>query len=554
MKTKKCCMLLALTLAVLLAVSACVQKPADPTLGGTGTSAGGQTTQSAQPPANTGKTLTIATPYAIGSLTPWISNSDGDTYVLSNVYETLVCDDTKAFLPGLAESWINEDDLTYVFKLRDNAYWQTGNGLFEEKVKVTAKDIKAVYEFVMDEKNGSTEYGDMKAYIAKIEAVDDTTLKVITSNPTALLLKALSNVKIFPMKAVETGFDLTKQPVGSGAYYFSEYKTDDQIVLTPNPDYFVKPGLDKVVFKIIPDKAVAAIALQNNEVDIVPQILGTDLQAVAAKDYLKLMPNTVGWYRYLGFNCAFEPFKDLRVRTAISKAIDFEAITEALFGNSFGAQLAVCSYGGAVPLEFEGADLDGWKAVYKFDPEDAKALLEEAGYRKGGDGFYAKDGKKLSFSIKCPTSDQNRIKFGDMSATYLKSIGIDCASQPTEWATMTSDIKEGNTEMFIMGGGSVLGGMNMLFHSLQNPTTAHRINYTDAELDQMLDRAYATVQEAERVKLLKECSMRALDNKVHAGGYFEYIQIGMNTRVQDYEKSPTLWYGLTTPFRNVTVQ
>ena len=505
------------------------------------------------------RVLTIASPYAIGSLTPWISNSDGDRYVLGNVYEALIEVNTGSadgveYVPAIAESWEYTDDTTLVFKIRENVYWQTeGNDLFDEKVQVTAHDVKAVFDFVLDENNASTEWGDLYPIIESVEATDDFTFTVRTKQPSAILLNEISGVLIFPIKAIEEDFDLTQQPVGTGAFIFSEYRVDDSVTLTPNPDYRVTPNVDKVVIEIVPDKAVAAIALQNGEVDIVPQILTTDLEAVAADEDLKLIPNSVGWYRYIGFNCSNEIFQDLKVRQAISMAIDFESITETLFGNDFGAQLAVDAYGGGVPPEFEGSDIEAWKAVYEYNPDKAQTLLEEAGWTKGSDGIYEKDGQKLSFAIKCPTNDQNRVKLGEMAATYLKTIGVDASAQPTEWATMTADIAAGNTEMFVMGGGSVVGGMNMLFHSVNTQGTSHNVFYTDETLDTMLEEAYATIDDDARIALLKEAAMRALENKVHAGGYFEYVQIGMNKRVTDFEKSPTLWYSLCHDYRNVGV-
>lgn len=505
------------------------------------------------------RVLTIASPYAIGSLTPWISNSDGDRYVLGNVYEALIEANTGSadgveYVPAIAESWEYTDDTTLVFKIRENVYWQTeGNDLFDEKVQVTAHDVKAVFDFVLDENNASTEWGDLYPIIESVEATDDFTFTVRTKQPSAILLNEISGVLIFPIKAIEEDFDLTQQPVGTGAFIFSEYRVDDSVTLTPNPDYRVTPNVDKVVIEIVPDKAVAAIALQNGEVDIVPQILTTDLEAVAADEDLKLIPNSVGWYRYIGFNCSNEIFQDLKVRQAISMAIDFESITETLFGNDFGAQLAVDAYGGGVPPEFEGSDIEAWKAVYEYNPDRAQTLLEDAGWTKGSDGIYEKDGQKLSFAIKCPTNDQNRVKLGEMAATYLKTIGVDASAQPTEWATMTADIAAGNTEMFVMGGGSVVGGMNMLFHSVNTQGTSHNVFYTDETLDTMLEEAYATIDDDARIALLKEAAMRALENKVHAGGYFEYVQIGMNKRVTDFEKSPTLWYSLCNDYRNVGV-
>lgn len=560
MKKRNIALLLALCMLASLLLGGCVSKEGGKPPSG-GEQSGGQQSGGEQSGGKTGseKVLTIASPYTIGSLTPWISNSDGDRYVIGNVYEALIEVNTGAkdgvnFVPAIAESWEYTDDTTLVFKLRENVYWQTeGNDLFDEKVQVTAKDVKAVLDFVLDESNASTEWGDLNPLIESVEATDDFILTIHAKTPSAILLYELSGVLIFPMKAIEENFDLNAQPVGTGAFIFSDYKVDDRVVLTPNPDYRVTPNLDKLVIEIVPDKSVAAIALQNGEVDIVPQVPTTDLEAVATNENLVLVPNSVGWYRYIGFNCSNDMFSDLKVRQGISMAIDFESIVEALFDNDFGAHLAVNAYGGGVPLEFEGSDIDAWKAVYEYNPDKAQQLIEEAGWSKNSGGIYEKNGKTLSFAIKCPANDQNRVKLGEMAATYLKGIGVDASAQPTEWATMTADIAAGNTEMFVMGGGSVIGGMNMLFHSAATQGSAHNVFYADAELNAMLDKAYATVDDDARVALLKECSMRALKNKVHAGGYFEYVQIGMNKRVTDFDKSPTLWYSLCNDYRNVGV-
>jgi peptide/nickel transport system substrate-binding protein len=503
-----------------------------------------------------GKVLKIGTPYTIDTFNPYLTTSDGDRYVIANIYETLISSDGGKLYPCLAESWeIADDNITYTLKIRDNAYWQTGNELFgDEKIKLTAQSIADAFNFVMDENNKSYHYADAVKYFKSFEATDDTTLIVTSNFPSALILKELSDVLIFPVEAMEKGYDLAKFPVGSGPYKFVEYRTDDKVILEKNTDYYISPGLDKVEFQIIPDKAVAAISLQNNEIDIVPQLLNTDLEAVASRDDLMLVPNSVGWYRYIGINCSKPIFQDIKVRQAISLAIDFEGIVSSIFDNDFGAMLAVNSYGGAVPLEFEGSNVEEWKKHYEYNPEKAAALLEEAGWKKGSDSIFEKDGQKLKFAIKTPTSDQNRMKMGDMAATFLKTIGIDAASQPTEWATMLEDIKSGNTELFIMGGGSTVGGLNMLFHSVLSSTGSHNVFYNDPELDKMLDDAYSNVDTDERIKQLEEAALRALENRVHAGGYFEYVQIGMNKKVKDFDKAPTLWYGLAGPTRNVTVE
>lgn len=94
----------------------------------------------AQPAQTAGeKVLTIGTPYTLDTFLPWQFTSDGDRYVISNIYECLFEYDANTCIPGLAESYTNPDDCTWDVKIRDNAYWQTGNDLFgDEKVPVTA--------------------------------------------------------------------------------------------------------------------------------------------------------------------------------------------------------------------------------------------------------------------------------------------------------------------------------------------------------------------------------------------------------------------------------
>ncbi len=536
-----------LLLALLVALSAVLSGCSSGGSKNTGDPSPGQTSQE--------KVLRIGTPYSVGTLLPWKVSSDGDRYIVSNIYESLVQNDVGPFFgPSLAESWTNIDDNTYEFKLHKESYWHTGNELFkDEKVPVTAEDVKASFEFYLDESNGALARNALLNDLDKIEIVDEYTIRLITKKPTAMFLRNVSKVQILPMKAFETNFDLQEYPVGSGPYKFKEYDADNKVVLVKNTDYYIEPKLDEVVFKIIPDKAVAAIALQNDEVDIVPQILSTDVKTIASNDSLKLIPNNAGWYRYIAFNTSNELFSDIKVREAISMAIDFEAIVDNVFSNDANAKLAVFSYGGGVPPELPGYDIETWKKSYEYNPEKAAQLLEEAGWKKDSSGIYTKGGKKFSFTIKVQSNDNPRVKFGDMCATYLKSLGIDCSTQTTEFATLSSDIASGDTQMFIMGGASGLDGMSFLYHSEGAKTSTHNTFLVDKEIDSLIDTAYATIDDAKREELLKKAANKAVLNKIHPGGYFEYVQIGMNKDISDFEQRPSLQISLTSALRNIDI-
>lgn len=504
--------------------------------------------------SSTGKTITIGTPYTIDTFLPWDFTSDGDRYVISNVYECLFEYDANTCIPVLAESYTNPDDCTWDVKIRENAYWHTGNKLFgDEKVQIKAEDVKWVMDWTMDPANGSKQQTKLSNVVSSVEVLDDFSLRFTTPEPKALFLFTLSRVMIFPKKAIDEGFDLNACPVGSGAFKYVSYQTDDQVVLEKNPDYYITPNVDEVIFKIIPDKSVSAIALQNGEIDITAQVLSTDIDAIAAQEDLELVPNTLGWYRYAGFNCKDPLFTDPEIRKALTMAVDLDAAVDAIFKNSAGVKLAVRAYG-PIPLELPGADETLWKEnAVSYDPEGAKKILESKGWKTGADGIYEKDGKKFSFTIKTPNNDNNRAKLGTIISTQLKQIGIDCVAQPTEWATMLTDIKAGETQMFVMGGGSTLNGMEMLFHTTLSQSNSHRVFYDNPECDALIEKAAVTIDPEERGKILADASSMVVRDAVHMFGYFEYVQIGMNKKVTDFEKAPTLWYSLCNGYRNVGI-
>lgn len=523
--------------------------------GGDSSSAPAPGGSSSQPAVEEPKVLTIGTQYSVATLNPLKATADGDRYVLCNIYESLVeYDSAGKFVPGFAESWENEDEFTWVFHLKDDSYWHTGNDLFkDEKVKVTANDVKTIFEMTMDEANESAQRAAVSSNIASIEVVDEVTIKFVTVKPDAYFLSTLANVYLFPPKAIEEGYDLTKSPVGSGPYKFVSYATDDEVVLEKNADFAIEPGLDKVIYKIIPDKSVLAISLQNEEIDLATTIMATDIANVLENENLAVIANASGWYRYMGFNFENELFQDKDIRKAICMAIDVDSAIAATFKNDAGVEISKRAYG-PIPLEFVGADEEAWKQVAApYDPEGAKALIESKGYKLNANGIYEKDGKELTFSLKSANYDPN-MKFGIIVSTQLKAIGVNCVSEPTEWATLLSDLKAGNKEAFIMGGGSTLTGMNSLFHSVKSKGQSHGLNYVNLELDAKLDEAFATMDEATRASLLTEASCMAVEDCAELPLFFEYAQWGMNKRVKDFEQVPALYFSLTNGQRNVTVE
>lgn len=510
-----------------------------------------QNTKPVDDPAPSEKVLTLGTPYTIDTLNPYKYSSDGDRYVLSQVMESLVEADGGKYFPLLATSWSNPDEKTWDFKIREDAFWHEGNEVYEigANVQLKAQDVKDCFDFVLDPANKARRQAELANIIEKVEVIDDFTVRFTTLEPHAYFLQNINRQPIFSLQALEVlGEDnFSFYPIGTGAFKFSEYKPDDKVVLLKNDSYPITPHLDKVIFSIIPDKSVAAIALQTNEIDVAMQLLPTDVQAVRAVEGLTTLSNTSGWYRYVAFNVSNPLFEDKRVREAFSLAVNMDEAVDSIFDIEGLAVRAP----GPVPKGLPGYT-DAWFDLWEYNVEAAKNLLSEAGWVAGSDGILEKDGVKMSFVLKTP-NDTNRSKLGVIVATQLKAIGIDCTPQTQEWATHLEDIRTGNVEMFIMGGGSTIDGLNYMFHSKNAEGGAHNTHYKNSELDNLIEQATRTVDSEAREVIWEQAARIIVEEKVHISAYYEYVQIGINERVVDYNP-PNVWVALTSPTRNVNVK
>jgi peptide/nickel transport system substrate-binding protein len=326
---------------------------------------------------------------------------------------------------------------------------------------------------------------------------------------------------------------------------------DSHVILEKNEDYWKEPALDKITYKIITDKSVSAIALQNKEIDIVLAVLPTEVGAIASKDYLTITDSGIGSLRWIGFNCGHPLFTDPEIRKALTMAVDIDGAVKAIFANDANIDLAVRAYGPISP-ERPGSNQEGWKGLTpSYNPEEAQKILESKGWAKGSDGIYAKDGQRFSFKLQVGNNDANREKLAVIVSSQLQAIGIECTAQTVEWGTHTDDIKYGNVEMYILGGYGNLDGPYRLMHSDESNFSPN-CKYASDEVDRLLEEAYKTIDYDARVKLIYDASAIFVSENAHLGGYFEYAQVGYNNRVTDFDYA-TVYNALCSEERNVGI-
>ncbi len=292
--------------------------------------------------------------------------------------------------PGLAESWtVSRDHRTYTFRLRPGVRWHDGQPFSSADVKVSIERVVKPY------------HSRGPVYFAELEGVDTPdplTVVFRLKRPVPFFLAAFqpSESPILPrhhLERLDLGdaravrqSELMVRPIGTGPFRFKEWKKGSYLILERNPDYWKKgrPYLDQIVLRVIPDGAARAIALENGEVDLAPMsaVPQADVARLAALRHLVRSDEGtegLGPIMWLELNLRQKPLADLRVRKALSLALDRKKIVDVIwFGQGKPARGPIVS---GNPVYF-----DRTLPPFEYNPGKAQALLDEAGFPRGPGG------------------------------------------------------------------------------------------------------------------------------------------------------------------------
>jgi peptide/nickel transport system substrate-binding protein len=327
--------------------------------------------------AQPGTQLTIAQPAEATTMDPGRSTQVLTVNYFYNLYDALTRWDAALKLqPGLATSWKQLTETTWEFTLRPGVKFHDGAPL-------TAEDVKATLERNLVA--GKTVVQPGFATIESVQIVNPTTVSIATKKPDPLLLLRLAQMgaQILPARLTtdEGVKELARRPVGTGAYRFVEWVKDERLVMEANRDWWgwegKSPGIERVVWKPIPDDFPRLVALEKGEVDIITNVPPDRMKAVADGRNTQIVSSPSTRLVSFGINATQPPLSDRRVRQALHYALDVDAIIRNLYagqGKPFSGGLADTDFGYNAALK-----------PYPYDPTKAKQLLAEAGRAKGID-------------------------------------------------------------------------------------------------------------------------------------------------------------------------
>ena len=463
-----------------------------------------------------GQTLSIASSAPVTSVDPHYHTFAPNESFAAHVYERLVGRDAEGhMIPALAVNWKLRDDRTWEFKLRDVQ--------FHDGTPFTAEDVAYTLNRVPRVKNSPASYSIYTKAVTGTEIVDPHTILLHTDGPYPLLPTDLANIFIIPHglgpDPATEDFNSGKNAIGTGPYRFVSYNPGDRIEMERFDGYWGdKPHWKHVTYRIITNDASRTAALLAGDVGIIEFVPPTDLPSLRKDSrvtlaevvsnrsiYLWLDHRTNGPSPFVtgpnGEVLANNPLNDLRVRQALSLAINRQAIVDRVME---GAAIPTGQY--LRPGSFSYVpDLP----PTPYEPDRAKALLAEAGFPKG-----------LRVTINGPNDRYvNDAKIIQAVGQMWQRIGVQTTVDAMPWNTFVARAGKQDFSIFVLGWGVGSGeGLNPLRAQIAtwNPArglgTANRGRYSNPAVDTLIDQAMGTMDDGAREKIIQKAMKTAMDD------------------------------------------
>lgn len=445
--------------------------------------------------------LTVAISREPKSLIPYGSNDTGTSYIVSQIYESLLTtDQNMQLMPCLATSWEQVDDTHYRFTLRDDVTFHNG-------APFTAADV--LYTFEQNSTSEATASTIGPVDIANCVIEDDYTivLALTEAYPAFLNICSLDIASIVSKEAMEADPEgYAAMPIGTGPFKFVEWVTGDHLSFDANTGWWGgKINFDKLLLRYIPEASTRAIEAESGGVDIA-HITVSDASNIEANPDKELLVQQILNTAYVSFNCSVAPFDNVKVRQAISLAIDSEAIVKATY----------LGYG-EVAKSFLAPNIWGYHEAESdftgYDVEKAKQLMAEAGY---ADGF------------ACTLVTNASQSTAEMIQAFLKEIGIEVTLNVTDFSNWLDAIVNGKQEMYI-GGWTVPSGdateAFSAFDSANFGSGGNRSFYSNPEVDALIATINSATDSAVRMQACVDLQELLAD---------ECVTVGLNVGVSCY--------------------
>ncbi len=461
--------------------------------------------------------LTLAVAASPTSVDPHYHNLGPNNTLAHHIFGKLVDMDPHARpQPALALSWKPVGERSWEFRLRPGVKFHDGSPF-------TAADVAYTIARVPTVKNSPGSFVLYTKAITEVQQIDPLTVRLTTRAVLPLLPIDLSQVYILPHglgpEPATEDFNSLKDAIGTGAYRITTYRHGDVAMLERFDGFWgPKPHWQKVVYRMIPNDGARVAALVSGDVDLIEAVPTTDIARLRQDSRVALSEAVSLRFTYVAFDrthaknpgfvtgpngepLAVNPLEDVRVRQALSRAINREAIVERVME---GAAVAT----GQFLTEASSSYVPDLK-VPAYDPEGARRLLAEAGYPNG-----------FRLTLHGPNDRYvNDEKVVQAIGQMWSRIGVQTEVDASTWSNFVTRAGKQEFPAFFVAWGTSSGeatnALRALLHSYDKDRgfgSANRARYANPRLDSLIERAMATTDDAAREAILRDATRLAMED------------------------------------------
>lgn len=480
------------------------------------------------------KTITVGLYSAPSTLDPANHRSVPTQNVIRMMGEGLMDDlpDTS-YINAIAESITELDPLTYEIKIRKGVTFHNGD-------PVTADDVIFTWERLTQEGalEGATSPRRPLLPVDSVEKVDDYTVIARINTYSSILQRRWFHWEVMPKKYFEeVGIEgYLEHPIGCGPFKYISGDTTTELVLERYEDYYGGPAevpgevdrvpaVDRVILKYIPEATTRVAALQTGEVDIIQDVPVDMLPLLRSNPDIEITSIASNSMTCLVLNVNRRPFNDVRVRQAVGYAIDYELIVDQMFSGE--AKIL----GGIPFLEFYSThpayhDFDHIEPI-KYNPEKAKALLEEAG--------------AVGTNIVIDT-ENDLAEPAQAIAQMLNEVGLKASVRIWDAGVILAEVQKGERIAFLRSIGNGLRTPDWIIRfTSDKPTKSNYFKYTNLKFDDLMNRAGSMRYSAEQIELFDEAFRIFMDELPVITLYAKNVIDAYRSNIKNYYAYANRW-------------
>jgi len=449
------------------------------------------------------------------NIDPQVSNMLAAYATEKMIFDTLVIKDENGEIkPSLATHWKVIDDTTVRFYLREDVFFHNGK-------KFTSKDVVYTIKRCTEEPVTASTFKSFDGN--NTIAVDEYTVDIKLLRPFSPIFNYLTYARAF-IVSKETIEEVGKDeygisPIGTGPFEFIEWNTGTNMLLEKSDTYWGEdPNYSKLNIKFITEPINRTIELETGAADIIFDVNIIDTERIDKDENLKLITGPSYKTAFVGFNLSKEIMQDIKVRQALSLAIDVEELVDAIYeGHASSADSPM------------SPSIFGYSSIrtHSYDPEKAKQLLADAGYADGL-VIQGRTQKISEFEI-----------IAEAVQNMWSQVGVTANIQVVDKATYSSLGKDnGGTEITITSQTATTGDPDHALYTWHSSLQTGIFNSQDEYLDSLLYQGSTTYDDSQRMKNYKEAQQYIMDSYYGVPISFPDVIYATSSKVENFYCDP----------------